>query len=79
MSHPTNEPFALTLLVTPDPTPEKPDRMRVELNVEEGADFIHLMCAAEFLMHVAATESGAGYERALEMLAQGAMTYRRPK
>ena len=38
-------------------------------------DFVTLMLAAEYLMHIVATESDAGYDRALELLVEGAKTY----
>ncbi len=55
------------------------DRGRVDLHVPEGTEFLIMMMAAEFLMNVVAQQSPAGYEKALELLAEGAMTYRKPK
>lgn len=54
------------------------DKGRVEVDIPEGTDFGDVMMAAEFLTHIVAQQSGAGYEKALELLAQGAMTYRPP-
>ncbi len=45
----------------------------------EGASFKHVMMAAEFLSHMVAQRSSAGYEKALELIVQGAMTYYRPR
>lgn len=41
-----------------------------------GIPFEILMPLAEFAMHRVAQESGAGYEKALELLVKGAMTYK---
>lgn len=43
--------------------------------VDSPPDFVTLMCAAEYLMHIVATQSNAGYDRALELLVEGAKTY----
>jgi len=48
----------------------------VEIATEEDFQFAHLMCAAEYLCAVAAQESNAGYEKACELIIQGAMTYK---
>ena len=41
----------------------------------EDLDFATLMCATEYLMHVTAERSGAGYDRALDLLVEGARTW----
>ena len=54
-------------------------KCRVLLTADNKGDpppFIDLMCAAEYLCAVAASESNAGYEKGLELIVQGAMTYR---
>ena len=43
---------------------------------EDGTEFEHKMIAAEYLAYICATESGAGFEKALELLNKGAVTYR---
>ena len=45
----------------------------------EELDFATMMCATEYLMHVTAQQSDAGYERALELLVEGAKTWRSEK
>ncbi|HUX54507.1 MAG TPA: hypothetical protein VMV56_08850 [Williamwhitmania sp.] len=42
----------------------------------EDKEFKMLMMSAEFLMHLVAQKSNAGYEQALELLRKGAMTYK---
>ena len=63
--------------------PEKcPVRVEIGINDDDPPDFATLMCAAEYLAAVVACESNAGYEKALELVVQGAMTYKhmmRPK
>ncbi len=44
--------------------------------IEEGKEFKMLMMAAEFLTHLVAQKSNAGYEKALDLIRQGAMTYK---
>lgn len=39
-------------------------------------DFYFWMCACEYLLHLTAQKSRAGYEKALELLCKGAMTYK---
>ena len=41
----------------------------------EDLDFSTLMCATEYLMHITAERSGAGYERALDLLVGGAKSW----
>lgn len=38
--------------------------------------FKYWMAACEYMLAVTASRSGAGYEKALELLVQGAMTYK---
>ena len=38
----------------------------------EALEFATLMCATEYLMHLTAERSGAGYDRALDLLLEGA-------
>ena len=52
-------------------------QVMVEVELPDKADFGDVMCACEYLMCVVAAKSHAGFERALELLCQGAMTYRR--
>jgi hypothetical protein len=54
------------------------DSCRVEIECPDGEpEFSEWMTAAEFLLHLVATKSGAGFERAIELIADGAMTYRK--
>lgn len=50
--------------VAPPPEAEAPD------------GFQYWMVATEYLLYLTASKSGAGFEKALELLVQGAMTYR---
>ena len=52
-----------------------PDSADVRVESQD-ADFVHLMSAAEYMLYLAASESGCGFEKALELLCQGAMNYR---
>lgn len=38
--------------------------------------FMFWMCACEYLTHKTAQKSNAGYEKAMEVLVKGAMTYK---
>lgn len=50
---------------------------RVEICCPEGEpSFTEWMAAAEYLTAVVARKSHAGYERAVELVGQGALTYR---
>ena len=63
------------IFVTPD---EQGDRGEVAIGTEVGRpepEFGYWMMACEYLMHVVAQKSNAGYERAMELLMKGAMTY----
>ena len=52
-------------------------RVIVEISeVDDGYDFKDMMCACEFLLHKTAQLSNAGYEKALDLLCKGAMTYK---
>lgn len=53
------------------------DRGAVDVLIPDGTDFTHVMMAAEFLVNLVAQRSEAGYEKALELIVQGAMTYKR--
>lgn len=59
-------------------TYEQDGKGMVEVEMDtEPCPFVHLMMAAEYLGHLAAQQSNAGYERALELIVQGAMQYRK--
>lgn len=47
--------------------------------VEAEKKFKMLMMSAEFLMHLVAQQSNSGYEKALDLLQKGAMTYKTTK
>ena len=57
---------------------EDDGKAKVMIGIDENdpPSFIVLMCAAEYLLAVVAMESNAGFEKALELIVQGAMTYR---
>ena len=42
----------------------------------ETEEFGYWMCASEYLIHLTAQKSPAGYEKALELITGGAMTWR---
>jgi hypothetical protein len=42
-------------------------------------DYGYLMTATEYLLNVACQRSHAGYERAMELICKGAMTYKSKK
>ncbi len=57
----------------------KPGRGKVRLfmgEVEQGKEFKMLMMVAEYLTHLVAQKSHAGYEQALDLVREGAMTYK---
>lgn len=50
---------------------------RVKVHICETKDeFKILMMTAEFLTHLVAQKSNAGYEKALDLIRKGAMTYK---
>ena len=53
------------------------DDALITITDDDEFEFADFMLATEWLMHHTAKLSGAGFERALELLADGAMTYRR--
>ncbi len=50
---------------------------RVDVLIPDGTEFGDIMMAAEFMTHLVAQKSMAGYEKALELITKGAMTYKR--
>lgn len=61
------------LLVRPGVDPVE---VRVSFSSDEANDIHYLMPAAEYLLYLTATKSSLGFEGALELLCQGAMTWR---
>lgn len=56
---------------------KKNHRGKVKLFIGECEDeFKMLMMSAEFLTHLVAQKSNAGYEKALDLIRKGAMTYK---
>ena len=50
---------------------------KVQCHVQhDDAPFIELMCAAEYLCAIVAAQSDLGFEKALEKLHEGAMSWR---
>jgi len=47
----------------------------VEVVSDEGAEFIHLMCACEYLIRLVAIRSGVEYDEACRQLVEGSKTY----
>ena len=67
------EPRSFQIVVTPD---EQWDRGEVAIGVDDPEpEFGYWMMACEYLMHVVAQKSSAGYEKAMELLMKGAMSY----
>ena len=52
------------------------ENAKVEIIASSDADFSDWMMACEFLLQKTAQLSNAGYERAIELLVKGSMTYR---
>ena len=49
---------------------------RVEVIRQTPDDYGYWMCACEYFLHKTAQLSGEGYEKALELLVKGAMTWK---
>lgn len=54
----------------------KKNTSKVTIEHDEECPFEFWMCACEYLLHQTARRSAAGFERALELLCQGAMNYK---
>ena len=54
---------------------EKHGKVRIKVGECED-EFKALMMTAEFLTHLVAQKSNAGYEKALDLIRKGAMTYK---
>lgn len=61
--------------ITVEYYPHKNTYARAIISVND-CPFIFWMCACEYLMHKTAQKSNAGYEKAMELLVKGAMTYK---
>lgn len=72
-----NQPIEFRVLVHPS-NPDWSGPCQVALGLPNGVDvpFAAKLVAAEYLAYIVATESGAGFERALELVVEGAMTWR---
>jgi len=55
---------------------ENKAKVVIAIDNEANEDFSVWMCACEYLLHKTAQKSKAGYEKALELLRKGAMTYK---
>ena len=62
-------------VITVEYYPDENQYVRAIISVND-CPFIFWMCACEYLIHITAQKSNAGYEKALELLAKGAMTYK---
>lgn len=59
---------------------EEENHSKVTVHIGACEDeFKILMMSAEFLTHLVAQKSNAGYEKALDLVRKGAMTYRTTK
>lgn len=45
----------------------------------DDAEFIDMMMATEYMMHITCQQSKAGYDKGQELLCKGAMTYKEKK
>ena len=58
-------------------TQDSPDRISTIVKVDLGdAEFLELMCAAEYLCAVVASRSNLGFEAALDKIMEGVVTWR---
>lgn len=58
-------------------TQDSPDRISMIVKVDLGdAEFLELMCAAEYLCAVVASRSNLGFEAALDKIMEGVVTWR---
>ena len=58
-------------------TQDSPDRDSTIVKVDlGGAEFLELMCAAEYLCAVVASRSNLGFEAALDKIMEGVVTWR---
>ena len=57
-------------------TKEADGKMRVTIAPTGSNAFEFLMCAAEYMLAVAAMNSRAGFDEALQLLVKGAQTYK---
>lgn len=74
-----SETRSFQIFVTPD---KQWDRGEVAIGTEDDRpepEFGYWMMACEYLMHVVAQKSNAGYEKAMELLMKGAMSYEHKK
>ena len=55
------------------------DMAQVDIQLPEGLPFGYLMVACEYLLYFTAGRSSAGFEKALELLCEGAMNWRTKK
>ena len=57
-------------------TQDSPDRISTIVKVDlGGAEFLELMCAAEYLCAVVASRSNLGFEAALDKIMEGVVTW----
>lgn len=54
-----------------------PESRTVKISVDDDIEFINWMMACEFFLQKTAQRSDAGYERALELLCKGSMSYKK--
>jgi len=51
-------------------------RAAVEIDISDSLPFHHFVLATEYMMHMVAKKSDAGFERALELLVNGSIGFR---
>lgn len=68
--------FAPVQLIVARKAPPEVESGPVKVLVPGDLPFPMLMVMAEYLSHLCAQKSGAGYEKALDLIRAGAMTYR---
>ena len=76
MSEPETPEIEVAQLVINIEHNNKENTSKVSIEHDEGCPFKFWMSACEYLLHQTARRSSAGFERALELLCQGAMNYK---
>jgi len=71
----TEETFQVTAVNYETPDGNNGGAVLIATKDGKPLDFVSLMMSAEYLTALVAIESNAGYEKALELVTQGAMTY----
>ena len=67
---------AMQFIIEVVPTGDGAVEVHIGIETDAEPPFTAWMCMTEYLMHLTAQKSNAGYEGALELLVKGAMTWR---